>query len=80
MDNFIGSIIFEYWGAFLVYLFQKILYPLVGKKSLTFKEIYNGDKKSNHSEIILSGFIHITVGIVSVILILLLAIRVYKYS
>lgn len=80
MDNFIGSIIFEYWGAFLVYTFQKILYPLIGKKTLSFKEIYNGNKKSHSSEIILNGSVHITVGIVSILLILLLAIKIDNYS
>ncbi|WP_340152766.1 hypothetical protein [uncultured Marivirga sp.] len=72
MDSFIGSVIFEFWGALLVYIFQLAFRPLIGKKPRAFKEIYNGGKKEKNAGIFLNGSIHIIVGILSVVFTLLL--------
>lgn len=76
MDNIIGSVFFEFVGAFIKWSFYAIVNLIRGKKIIGFLEIWSGKKDSEHSEIIANGVSNIYLGIISVVLLILLLIKV----
>jgi hypothetical protein len=60
--GFFGSIIFEAFGAFFRWIYVSILNKLRGRKSSSFKEVWEGKKTSSQGNIEY-GFSNIILGI-----------------
>jgi hypothetical protein len=69
--GFFGSIIFEAFGAFFRWLYVSILNKLRGRKSSSFKEVWEG-KKTAFQGSIEYGFSNIILGVIIVMAVILI--------
>ena len=71
LDNIIGSIFFEFIGVFIKWTFYLIVNKIKGKKVISFKNVWNGRRSKDKSEIFMNGFSNIAIGMISTLLFLL---------
>lgn len=64
LDSIIGSVFFEFIGAFSKWLFYAVIYSLKGEKTKSFKDIWNGRKDSKKSNLLMYGISNIVLGII----------------
>lgn len=62
MDNIFVSIIFEFTGAVLKWLFTLIYSFLKGEKPASFSRIWDGNENDEHHDKILMGFSNVLIG------------------
>ncbi len=55
IDSIIGSVFFEFIGAFIKWFTYAIIYKLRGRKIISFKEMWSGRKGSQKSDILMHG-------------------------
>jgi hypothetical protein len=69
LDNFVGAIMFEYFGAFIKWLVYAVFNLIRSKRIISYKRILEGPKKGvgDEVEILLDGFSNIVTGIISFI-------------
>lgn len=67
---FLGSIIFEFIGAFVKWLFYAIRNRLIGKEVVGFMRIWMGRKGAKNEELILQGFSNTGLGMLVVVILL----------
>jgi hypothetical protein len=77
MENIFGSIIFEFFGAFVRWFLSAIVNLIRGKKIIGFLEVWLGRKKSSHADLVLQGVSNILIGIFVGLLLTLLFIKLY---
>ncbi|MFD2037290.1 hypothetical protein ACFSKL_21005 [Belliella marina] len=56
IDSILGSVFFEFVGASTKWLIYAIFHKVSGKQVISFKEMWNGRKGVEKSEIIMHGF------------------------
>lgn len=78
LDNIIGSIFFEFVGAFIKWLFYAIIYKIKGKKIIGFKEMWEGRKGSKKFDLLMNGTSNIILGLIVTITLILLLIQLEK--
>lgn len=66
---FIGSVIFEFVGVSIRWLFHRLFSLLKGRKSKTFKEVWDGPKDYNGMETTAYSFYNIILGAFIIVLI-----------
>ena len=64
---FLGSIIFEFIGAFFRWLLLFTLNKIKGRKSVSFKQVWEGRKNTSLQENVEHGFSNIVLGVIIVI-------------
>lgn len=67
LDSIIGSLFFEWVGAFTRWSILWVVNMVKGKKQLTFKEVWDGRKNSTQSETFMYGISNIMLGTVVVV-------------
>ena len=75
MDSIIGSIIFEFIGASIKWLFYAIIHLFKGEKVISFGTIYSGDPDDEFHDKIFGGIYNILVGLLVTVGIIVLLIR-----
>ena len=66
---FIGSIILEFIGASIRWIFLLIKSRMTGKKVISFKEIFDGKKRSSFKESVEHGMSNIILGFVVIFIV-----------
>lgn len=67
IDSIIGSVFFEFIGALIKWVVYAVLHKLRGKEIISLKEMWDGRKGSQKSEIIMHGFSNILLGLIVVV-------------
>lgn len=78
IDSVIGSVFFEFIGAFLKWAIYAVVYKIRGKEIISFKEMWSGRKGSQKSDIIIHGVSNIILGLLFTIGLLLLLIHLER--
>lgn len=74
-DSIIGSIIFEFIGAFAKWLSYALINKIKGKKIIAFREIWSGRKDTQHSDLLMQGVSNIFLGIIVVMSIVIFLVK-----
>ncbi|WP_339751439.1 hypothetical protein [Algoriphagus aquimarinus] len=77
-DHILGSVFFEFIGAFSKWIVYAAIYKMRGKKVISFNEMWGGKKNSKRSDILMHGFSNIILGLLIVVGFLVLAIKIGK--
>lgn len=78
LDSIIGSIVFEFVGAFVKWVFYAFVYKMRGKEIISFKEMWSGRKGSKSSDLIMHGFSNVVLGLLVTIGLILLLIKLNR--
>lgn len=74
MDSIIGSVILEFIGASIKWVFNLINSFLRGKERVSFSQIWEGEESSEYHEILFNGVSNIFVGVAFIFAIIFLLI------
>jgi len=75
IDSIIGSVFFEFVGAFTKWVVYAVIHKVRGRDIISFKEMWGGRKGSQKSEIIMHGFSNILLGLIVVVGLFVLVIK-----
>lgn len=75
VDSIIGSVFFEFIGALTKWVAYAVLHKVRGKHIISFKEMWDGRKGSQKSEIIMHGVSNILLGLIVVVGLFVLVIK-----
>ena len=75
IDSIIGSVFFEFVGALTKWAVYAVLHKVRGREIISFKEMWDGRKGSQKSEIIMHGFSNILLGLTVVVGLFFLVIK-----
>lgn len=78
IDNIIGSIFFEFIGAFIKWSIYALINKIRGKNITNFKEMWHGRKGSQKADFIMDGASNIIVGISVVLALLIFLNKLYS--
>jgi hypothetical protein len=67
IDSIIGSVFFEFVGAFTKWVVYAVLHKVRRREIISFKEMWDGRKGSQKSDIIMHGFSNILLGLIVVV-------------
>jgi large-conductance mechanosensitive channel len=67
MDSIIGSVFFEFIGAMTKWILYAVIYKIKGKNIISFKEMWEGPKRSQKSDILMHGFSNTILGLIVVV-------------
>lgn len=67
IESIIGSLFFEFVGALTKWVVYAVLHKARGRDIISFKQMWDGRKGSQKSEIIMHGFSNILLGLIVVV-------------